>query len=277
MDGQYDVALAFGSAFSTCFVADCVAADRKYHSVIADSRILGEDQRIQASYLRELDGALAVSEHTSSIFVEMYPFMKPTTRVLYNYLPKRFDDLLVETDSSHGRHAYEGTVLVTVARLDPLKGFDMAIEACGILKKTGYPVLWLVLGDGPERARLTSVVGEHGLTEDFRFLGFQSDPSKTLREADIFVLPSETEGKSVAIDEAKYLGLPIVATQFETVGEQVVDGVNGLVCEFSALDLADKIAELIDNPTLAERISATNRGRADSDKNGDLTDYLLSL
>lgn len=275
--GRFDVAIAFSSASTTHFIVDCVRADRKYHSVIADSRILGDNIEIQSSYLERMDGALAVSVGTADIFGEMYPFMKPRTQVLYNYLPKSFSSLLPKAAERRSARKPRPARIVTVARLDPLKGFDLAIDACGELTKRGYPIEWRVLGDGPEMLRLVHRVEEAGLEGVFKLLGSVPNPGDELVGGDIFVLPSETEGKSVAIDEAKYLGLPIVATRFETVGEQVVDGLNGLIASFCATDVADKIARLIDDAELSNRISEANRGRADSDKNGNLTEYLLSL
>lgn len=276
LTGHYDVAIGFSSAFTSYFVVDCVDAKHKYHSVIADSRILGADRRIEEIYLRKMTGALAVSENTLKIFVEMYKFMHSSTRVLYNYIPHSFRAELKNREL-RGQNRSHVKSIVTVTRLDPLKGLDMAIETCEILRSRGIQFQWLVLGDGAERSRLERKIHEKSLGDVFILVGFAANPELFLSMADVYVHPSETEGKAVSIDEAKFLGIPVVATRFDTVSDQVEDGVNGLLADFSAESLANAIELILSDNALAGEISANNVGKADSDMNGDLTDYLNSL
>ena len=64
-----------------------------------------------------------------------------------------------------------------------------------------------------------------------------------MANADLFVQPSRFEGYSLSIMEALALGLPIVATK-AAAGEQITDGVNGVLCDTSAESIADAVKNL---------------------------------
>lgn len=277
LDGQYDVAIGFGSAFTTYFVADCVEARRKYHSVIADDRILGTDTGIEAEYFGKIDGALAVSASTARIFGDRYPLMKDKTRVLYNYISEDFDSALKDSVKEQQESQPTSPIIVSSMRLDPLKGLGILLDAAALLQDRGVDFKWLVLGDGPERHKVEQRISTLGLSNSVLLPGFVENPAPIFARAHVFVHPSETEGKSHAIDEAKYMGLPIVVTEFETVGEQVVDGLNGLVTKFSGASVADAVEHILNDVSLRNSIADRNRGTSDSDKNGDLNTYLEML
>ena len=275
--GTFDVAIGFGSAFTTYFIVDCVDSLHKYHSVIADDRILAMNREIELRYFSQTDGALAVSHETAEIFTDLYPSMAECTRVLQNYIPVDYYASLSVEPRAVLPTAKDMTILATLTRLDPQKGLELVVTACEVLTSRGIPVKWVVMGDGPERASFQRAIADAGLEERFVLPGFVNNPFAILARSDILVHPSHTEGKSIAIDEAKFLGLPVVATRFDTVESQVTDGVNGLIADFTAIDIADKIQRLITDRSLAGEISAHNLGVADSDENGDLTEYLLGL
>jgi glycosyltransferase involved in cell wall biosynthesis len=87
-------------------------------------------------------------------------------------------------------------------------------------------------------------------------LGQRENPYPYLKKAEIYVQPSRYEGKSIAIDEAKILGKPIVVTRFSTVADQISDGQNGLVAEMDAASVAEKIQAISDDAGLKARLSA---------------------
>lgn len=99
-----------------------------------------------------------------------------------------------------------------VGRLAPEKGLDTLIEAWPIVLET-FPNAHLTIhGEGPEGPSLDAGVGKLGLGESITLAGPSPDPTASLREADLFVLPSREEGMSIALLEAMALGIPIVAS-----------------------------------------------------------------
>ena len=250
--GNYD--LAFGIlGLSTYFLIDLVEAGKKFHWIRSDTRILNRDTKIDASYYKKLDGSLSVSLECAEIFIEMYPFMKDKVEVFYNHIPVSFyknldyDENILGTDDNEIK-------LITVTRLDPLKGIEMAIEACSILIEKGYKIKWFILGDGKFRNEIEKMIDVKGIKGSFILLGFQLNTLSFINDADIFVHPSRTEGKSNAVDEAKFVGKPIVVTNYDTVREQIEDGVTGLICEMSGEEIANSIEKILKDNSLKKKL-----------------------
>lgn len=251
--GRFDAALGV-LGLSTYAAVDLVQARHKYHWVRSDSRILDRDHDLEKRYFGHLSGALAVSPTVDEIFTEIFPELRGRTRVYKNDIPTR---LQLASDSLEWPAANLGTLkLLTVTRLDPLKGLDLAVEACAQLEELGLAVSWVVLGSGTEEANLRRLVTSRGQDERFHLIGTVLDTSAYLALADIYVHPSRTEGRSNAVEEARARGKAIIATSYPTVVDQVTDGVNGLVCEINAHSLTAAIARLGNDSLLRARIGA---------------------
>lgn len=105
----------------------------------------------------------------------------------------------------------ENELLVgTVGRLDPIKNLPMLIQA---LRAADPPWRCLLVGDGPERAKLEQLVREQGLAERCVFAGFREDAARIVQCLDLFVLCSFSEGISVALLEAMAGGVAPVVTR----------------------------------------------------------------
>ncbi len=102
-----------------------------------------------------------------------------------------------------------------------------------------------------------------GLDPHVEFLGGQvhgEDKIRVFREADIFVLPSYSEGFSTAILEAMAAGLPVVVTRVGAAPDVIAEGVNGFVINPGDTDaLRDRLQRLIGDPELRQRIGSANR------------------
>jgi glycosyltransferase involved in cell wall biosynthesis len=117
--------------------------------------------------------------------------------------------------------------LVTVGRLIALKQINHLIRAIVECDGTGL----VIVGDGPERARLEQVVRNHDLTARVYFAGQRSkeETLSLMAACDLFILNSMHEGFPHVLLEAMSLGLPIVATAVGGTPELVRNGENGLL------------------------------------------------
>lgn len=252
IDKEYDI--SFGIlGLSTYFLVDLVQSTKKFHWIRSDTRILKRNELIDSKYYKQLDGFIAVSNETSNIFEDIYPFSKGKMNVLYNYIPHTYYENL-PYDNSLMKVPSKIIKLLTISRLDPLKGLDLAVEACKYLINMGYNIKWFILGDGKYRKDIETLIDKHKMAEYFVLLGFQLNTLAFIEDADIVVHPSRTEGKSNAVDEAKFIGKPIVVTRYDTVKEQIEDEVTGLIAEIDSKNLAQKIIEVIDNPKLQKKL-----------------------
>lgn len=121
--------------------------------------------------------------------------------------------------------------VLTVGRLDAMKGFAVLLDALAGLVREGRDVRLTVVGDGPEAAALAARADALGVAGrvDFRSALPPAGVTSELRRADAFCLPSLAEGVPVVLMEAMAAGLPVVATRVMGVPELVRDGESGLL------------------------------------------------
>lgn len=136
--------------------------------------------------------------------------------------------------------------VISVGRLAKVKGNDVLIEALAPLLMGQSQVHLQIVGDGPERSELEALVTRLGVAKKVSFLGFRSDVSALLDEADVYVLPSRMEGFGLAAAEAMAKQVPIVATRVGGVPEIVPEWAsNWLVQPDDPADLRRAVTDLV--------------------------------
>ena len=152
--------------------------------------------------------------------------------------------------------------ILFVGRLDPVKGVHYLLRAMQIVCKVLPDAKLILVGDGEDRENLEYLTNSLGIRESVNFAGripHEKIPDY-LDQADIFVLPSLSEGLPIVILEAMACGLPIVATRVGGIPDIIEEDVNGYLVESRDFQgLADKIIFLLENQPLKHRISKNNR------------------
>jgi glycosyltransferase involved in cell wall biosynthesis len=171
---------------------------------------------------RSADVLWFVSREQRTRFLQLLPASTPTPNTIV--CPMGID--LIEPPSLERAlsHADRTLRVLTLGRLIPLKGIDLAIRACASLG-----VRLLIAGDGPERPRLERLAAQ--LHADVRFFGTVVDRAKRelFDAADVFVLPSRRmpngrgEGVPQALLEALAHGLPVIASRHPGIEELLSD------------------------------------------------------
>jgi glycosyltransferase involved in cell wall biosynthesis len=149
-------------------------------------------------------------------------------------------------------------IVLFVGNLIKIKGVYTLIESLKILCSSIPELLLLIIGQGEEREKLESLASSYGLNSNIKFLGWvpQKDLPELYNAADIFVLPSITEGHSVALLEAMAVGLPIVASGIGGNIETIEDGVNGFHFETGNTEkLAERLMMILTNRNLRRMMS----------------------
>ncbi|MDK2979744.1 MAG: hypothetical protein PWQ55_91 [Chloroflexota bacterium] len=149
----------------------------------------------------------------------------------------------------------QGTLCLYSGRLAPEKGLENLLQAWQSVSARHPQAHLLLLGSGPMQAALKAAAGERVI-----FGGFVPDPCLYDRAADLFVLPSETEGLSNAMLEAMSSGLPVLATRVGAAGELNADGQNGrLVAPGDVEELAAGLDFFLSDPQAGRRMGANGR------------------
>ena len=165
--------------------------------------------RIRLLQLAALCGTklVTVSRHMLDYYKSSAWFPELSIRNIYNGIDVT---LFTKTTREEARETlkiapYESAI-VTIGRLVSLKGFHILLEA---FAKLSFPNLKLIIvGDGEERASLEELAIRLGIASRVQFLGLRHDIPVILAAADLFVLPSFSEGLSRSILEAMAAGLP---------------------------------------------------------------------
>ncbi len=155
-------------------------------------------------------------------------------------------------------------VIVAVGRLVKCKDYPTLLGAFKlVLEKT--PVRLMILGDGPEKEKLTHLAFQMGLSKDVAFLGFQENPFKYMKKASVFVLSSLQEGFGNVIIEAMACGAPVISTNCPTgPGEIIQHMENGILVPVGGQQqMAQAILAVLENPALAKKLSLEGKKRAE--------------
>jgi glycosyltransferase involved in cell wall biosynthesis len=155
----------------------------------------------------------------------------------------------------------DATVLLSVGRLSKEKGHAMFLRALAILRNSsGRKLDVLLAGDGPERGALEALSAELKLEDSVRFLGHQADVRPLYGIADLFVLPSDSEGSPNVLLEAIDADVPIVATAVGGIPEIVENEVSALlVNRQDEAALAKAIGRMLEDPELRNRLRSGAR------------------
>lgn len=159
----------------------------------------------------------------------------------------------------------DGPLMLTVARLVWFKGLDTLIDALPDVVASHKSARLAIVGDGELRDDLEAQVVRLGLKGHVIFTGERDDVPDLLAAADLFVLPSVSEGLPISLLEAMASSLPIVATDVGGIPELVVEGVNGhLTKAGDAPAMSRALLSLLDDPDKADEWGQAGLARLQS-------------
>jgi len=158
----------------------------------------------------------------------------------------------------------EGLVVGTVARFDPVKRLDVLLRAFALLSAMLPAARLVIVGDGPDRARLSRLAASLGIEDRVRFTGFIAEASRLLSGLDLYASASRKEGLPLAILEAMACALPIVATRVPGHVDVVEQSATGLlVTPDDHRELGQAMLDLLADPRRRAEMGAAGRRGAE--------------
>jgi glycosyltransferase involved in cell wall biosynthesis len=152
----------------------------------------------------------------------------------------------------------EGQLVLYVGRLEAEKGVDLLVRAWQLVEDPGATLV--IVGDGVDRENLMRLASASATHSAIRFAGASANVQGYLQSADLFVLPSRSEGISNALLEAMASGVPVVATDVGGNREVVLDARLGtLVAAMDADALGRAIGQVLRSPELRKAQSVAAR------------------
>ena len=187
--------------------------------------------------------------------------------VAIDVVPNFVDTARFTPGPSADARAPAGPAIAHVSNFRPLKRVEDVVRVFARVREAapGRSAVLRLVGDGPDRPRVTALARALGVEESVQMLGERVDLPEVLRAADVFLLPSETESFGLAALEAMACGVPVVASAVGGVPEVVTDGESGFLRPVGDVaGMADAVLRLIGDRALARRMSAAARARAET-------------
>lgn len=160
-------------------------------------------------------------------------------------------------------HQLENSVVIgSVGRLSLIKHHDLLIDAFNRIDHSKYNAALVIVGDGPERKRLESIIKDSPYRDRIQLLGERADVHRLYSMMDIFALVSMNEGISNTILEAMACGLPVIATNVGGNRELVIHDETGCLISKEGTDLPKAIERYLQDPELRLIHGKNGRRRA---------------
>lgn len=256
LPGHYDAAISYIDGFPNYYLIEKVRADKKVLWIHNEYQKLQYDREYDHSFYEQADSIITISQRCKDCIAQAFPEFQSKVHILENITVSQ-EILEKSRVGEYPEFAdYPGLKLLSVGRLNAQKGYDLAIESSVILQKAGVPFLWLVLGEGPDRAQLEAQIASCNMQEHFRLLGSRENPYSYMAACDILVQSSRFEGKSVVLDEAKILCKPVVVTNYTTAGDSVEHGKTGWITDMTPQAVAEGILKLYQDWAQTDAITA---------------------
>lgn len=272
----WDIAVAASELLPTYYVAERVTnAKKKAAWLHSDYQAMKTDAGIDRRYYDRLDTVVAVHMDCVTSFCSVFPEYRQKTVMIENIIPEQSIRRMAEEENVQ---MDGGINLLTVSRLSlPSKRMDRAVHVCRCLVDAGLPVKWYYVGDGPDRKKTERLIAKNHLKDRFILLGEKENPYPYMRQADLFVLLSQYEGKPLAVTEAMLLGCPVVVTEYRSAREQVPE-TWGYVIPNQEQGLEAAVLEIVtDSAAIAEKKRALKSFGVDNRPALQQLDRLLQL
>jgi glycosyltransferase involved in cell wall biosynthesis len=156
-------------------------------------------------------------------------------------------------------------VIGSTARLHAKNDLSALLQAFARVSARRPGTRLLLVGRGPEEARLRALATSLGISAAVQFAGEQAEVGSYLHRMDVYAQSSVAEGMPNSVLEAMATGLPVVATSVGGTPEVVVDGETGLlVPSRDPAALADALLKLLETPGMAEAFGRAGRARVEA-------------
>jgi glycosyltransferase involved in cell wall biosynthesis len=170
-----------------------------------------------------------------------------------------------------------GQVAVSLGALTPEKDQLTLVAAAARLVRDLPDLHWVLVGDGPLRARLEAQIADQGLKSRFHLVSHMADPEQALAGADVYVLSSTSEGLGSSALAAMALGIPVVATRVGGIPDLLGSGRGVMVEPRDPAAFADAVRRVLTDPELRREVTRAARQELGRYSVGAMAERVLSV
>jgi len=238
---------------------------------------IGILHKYQVKVCRGADSVIVPSNYLANM-VKNWGVPEGKIIVVYNGVD--FKPLDINKEEARKKIGIAGNIILSIGRLVPWKGFRMLIKIMSALFEINQFFRLVIIGDGPERKTLESIVKNMHLENKVYVVGKKSKEELALfsAAADIFVLNTAYEGFSHQILEAMAAGVPVVTTAVGGNREVVRQGENGFMVKYNdEFNLIEAIKTVWQTPELRERFVEEGKKTVEHFSSEKMIDETIAL
>lgn len=209
IEGEYDIACTFLGPFNAL---DYVNAKVKLGWLHTDHSHLISWKCLELKMYRKVDTIVHVGENALSSFLSLFPELESKSEIIENVINY---NAIIEKSIIDPLAPSNCIKIVSIGRVVKQKGFNKIPHIAKSLAASKLNFKWIVVGDGPQMQELIQETKSMGISESVSFIGFDKNPYRYMKWAELCIQPSLYEGKSIAVREALLLGCQVLVPDFE--------------------------------------------------------------
>lgn len=267
---HYDIVVSYLEGPTARIVSGCNDKETKLvswiHCKMENERAASvgfRDFKEAKNCYNKFDYTAFVSKWVKDYFTKVFSFQK-SVGVLYNTIET--DEIVEKSkepidDIQFSKDCYN---ICSVGKITQVKGFDRLAKIHKRLLDDGIKNHIYIFGIGEDRAKLESYLSENDLIDTFTFMGYKTNPYKYVRNCDLYVCSSHSEGFSTSVTESLIVGTPVVTTLCSGMQEMLGENNEyGIVTENNEDALYEGIKKMLTTPNLLKYYSekALERGK----------------
>ncbi len=229
-----------------------------------DITLLGKDASFEPVItfaINKSDAVTAVSADLKKDTLEHFNISRPID-VIPNFINmKRYENL--KPNGLRSQFAPNGELIIThVSNFRPVKRVEDVVKVFAGVRKQ-MPAKLVLIGDGPERYSVEQECRQQGYCDDIHFIGKTKNIGRFLANADLFILPSQTESFGLAALEAMAAGIPVISTNSGGLPEVNQHGFSGFLSDVGDIESMTLHAlEIVQSPEILQQFKVQAKEQA---------------
>ena len=272
---EYDCVISAEEVQCNYFLAYSVIAKKKIGYVHPDYNNVPYNKSMDKKAFMHLDYVCATSKANADSIKNAFPSLKDKIIGVPNPIDVAS---IIQKSNAPVNCTYDKNLvnLVTVCRLDnKYKALDRLLLVAKRLKESGDKFVWRVIGTGDYEQTMKEFISNHSLQDCVIMLGEMNNPIPWIKESDLFILQSYSEGYPMSVNEALVVYTPVLVTNYPSSSEQVENNVTGYIVKNNFDAIYDKIHYVINN---RNELSAIKNNLKNDDKTKfDNIDKLMNI
>lgn len=267
IDDNYDIEIAFLEGHATMILGSSTNKSAKKYAWVHIDLLANnwpthfyKNFQHQCDTYRTFDAIYCVSDQTKEGFEKLIG-RHDNVFTLYNPINEQKIKQLSNERSSleFDKNLFN---IVTVGRLTHQKGYDRLLSVHKRLIKQGIKHHLYILGEGEDQEILEDFIIKNQLTSTVTLLGFHKNPYKYMKQADLFVCSSRSEGFSLVVAEALVLGIPVISTNCSGPSELLNYGDYGVITDNNEESLYHNLKNILTNEQLYNHLKIKAQERS---------------